>query len=160
MKFRATIIAMLFALTGGCVTAPVHVATDLETRAIQGSQSTGQATIYVYRGSSGAGAMWPFAVLIDDVEIGSIRSERYLPTNVAPGTHVVKVHCKGMCDLPDIAIQGNFFADRSYHFLTNPDIRFGWSQSAFVSTLIQVEPDHVPELQRAYSLGKAEQAGK
>ena len=99
--------------------------------------------------------MWPFAVLVDDVEVGSIRSERYLPTNVTPGTHTIAVHCKGMCDLPDIAVQGSFLPDRSYHFLTDPDIRFGVGQSTFTSTLLQVEPTQVPALQRAYSVGKS-----
>lgn len=102
--------------------------------------------------------MWPFAVLVDDVEVGSIRSERYLPTNVTPGTHTIKIHCKGMCDLPDLAVQGSFLSDRSYHFLTDPDIRLGFNQSTFSSTFLQVDPTQVPALQRSYSLGKAADA--
>ena len=150
---RVIFAALLLGLAG-CVSAPVHVATDVETKSVPTSQAPGSATIFVYRGSSKVGAMWPFAVFVDDREIGSIRRERYLATNVAPGPHVIKVHCSGICDVPDIAVQANFSADRSYHFLTEPDMRFGFNQMAFSSTLLQVSPAYVAELQSTYSIGK------
>jgi len=158
MRVSHICLPLLLALAG-CVSTPIHVASDLQTKAMPGSNSPGKATIYVYRAPSGAGAMWPFAVLVDDREVGSIRNERYIAANVAPGTHVVKVHCKGMCDLPDIAVQGDFNADQSYHFLTAADIRFGWAQSAFTSTLLQVDPANVAELQRTYAADKSADAG-
>jgi len=101
----------------GCVTTTPHVLGDSSRFASEGTAFDGQATVYVMRDLSGAGMAWPVSIKLDSVEKGSVRRETYVRFAAAPGRHDILADWNSLSGLPDIAINGEFVAGKTYYFV-------------------------------------------
>jgi hypothetical protein len=149
-------IFMVLLLVGW--TDPEAQWSDVETLSVDGSKQPGKATIVLFRGSGGSGAARSFTVSIDGNRLGTVRRERYLASDVAPGFHTIKIECGRLCDLPDIQVRARFKAGRTYFFLTQPDFESDSSTWTFISSVRQISGGEASTLLRTYRLGKAETA--
>ncbi|PUA27201.1 MAG: hypothetical protein B0W54_20495 [Cellvibrio sp. 79] len=153
---KKLILITLFSLmASGCAnTAPIQRWADVDRFSSNKTQFEGNATIYVFRDTSKAGAMMPFLITLDKESIGSIRRERYLAFPAAAGTHILGIDCPYTCDIPDIRIDADFTAGKSYYFVVQPDISFNVPSSIRMTTHVnQVDQSYAERLISSYTIG-------
>lgn len=114
----AAVFVMTLAITG-C--ARVHTVTLPQADRLAAGETKfhDRATIYVMRGSSRAGVMWPFPVQLDQAKVGSLRREEYVAFPASPGTHSLSITCASLCELPGINLNLEVTAGKTYFFIVD-----------------------------------------
>lgn len=151
----ANVILLFLLLTGCATTAPTIRILDPEKYSAEGTEFTDRGTVYVFRGTSMAGALCAFAVLLDEKELGFIRRENYLAFPVTNGSHQITVASTSICSTPDIKIDADFAAGKSYYFLVEPNVTFGHNTVTSSSSIAQIDASYAKRLLQTYSPGKS-----
>jgi hypothetical protein len=94
---------------------------DLARLAKPGSTEQGLATVYITQGVSDAGMRVARArsiqVFSDDQPRGELRARTSAHSSLAPGRHVLLMKWPPFTSVPDIAVEGDFEADKTYYFV-------------------------------------------
>ena len=124
----------------GCAAKPFLVA-DSGKYAATGTSFENQATAYVMRDSSYAFIAWPINVLLDGEEVGSLRRETYTRFAVSPGRHVITAHWNPISGLPDVALDIQFDAGRTYYFGFGTNFGIGYNTMTYSANLNPMNPE-------------------
>jgi hypothetical protein len=155
---RSVIIASLMAMLCSCSTAPVTIKLpEVEQYASSGSKFEGESTVYIFRGASRGGWSYPLRVSLGKTKIGSIGKETYLVFPVAEGTQLISIDCPYDCAMPDIKVNADLKAGRTYYFVVESDLHVGLAlgsmQTRSTVGVLQVEEPYALRLLDTYVVG-------
>lgn len=151
LRITATTLCLLLA---GCASIATVNVLDPERFAAAESKFPGQATIYVFRGTSGAGAMWSYPITLDGKPAGSIRREQYLAMPAPAGAHWITITCASICEMPGFKINLDAKADHSYYLMIEPNMTWGYRTVTASSSLTQIPKDFADRLLASYEQGQ------
>ena len=139
MKYRAIVAAVLSLSMAGCASIATVNIPEPDRFAASESKFPDRATIYMFRGTSSAGAIWSFPVALDQTKIGSIRREQYLAFPATSGAHWLMVTCPSICEMPGFKINLEVAAGKSYYFMIEPNVTFGYNTTMMSSHITQID---------------------
>lgn len=150
MKSLAVVVAVLSLVLAGCASISTINIPNPDRFAASDSKFPDRATIYIFRGTSRAGAMWSFPVTLDQTKIGSIRREQYLAFPATAGAHWVTVSCPSICEMPGFKINLEVTSGKSYYFMIEPDTAFGYNTVTMSSSITQIDRAFAERLMATY----------
>ncbi|MES2018039.1 MAG: hypothetical protein V4484_16245 [Pseudomonadota bacterium] len=150
MKSRVVAAAALSLSLAGCASISTINISNPGRLAASGSKFPDRATIYMFRGASGAGAVWSFPVTLDETKIGSIRREQYLAFPAITGAHWLVVACPSLCAIPGFKINLEATAGKSYYFMIEPDVAFRGNTVTMSSLVTQIDQTFAERLMATY----------
>lgn len=149
MKSLVVVAVLCLSLSGCASISTINIANP-DRFAASESKFPGLATIYMFRGTSMAGAMWSFPVTLDQIEIGSIRREQYLAFPATTGAHWLTVTCPSICAMPGFKINLEATAGKSYYFMIEPDMAIGGNTMTMSSRITQIDKAFAERLMATY----------
>lgn len=150
MKRLVTLsVALTICLTGCASISTVNIP-EPDHLAANESKFNDKSAVYVFRGTGMTGAMWSFPVSLDETKIGSIRREQYLAFPTTSGAHWLTVTCPSLCEVPGYKINLNVSPGKSYYFMIEPDIAFGYNTTTMSSRLTQIDKVFADRLMETY----------
>jgi hypothetical protein len=154
MKQSLFVTALVCLSLAGCASMGTVDLINPERFSASESKYPGQSTIYIFRGSSGAGAMWSYPITLDGKPVGSIRREQYLAMPAPEGAHWLTVTCPSICEMPGYKINIEAKSDHSYYLMIEPDMVYGYRTVTISSSLTQIPKSFADRLLATYEQGR------
>ena len=105
----------LLALSACADTKPYYIS-DSARYAVAGGLYPGKATVYVIRDGSFPGAAWPITAKLDGADQATLRRETFAQFASTPGRREILMHWNPLAGEPDVAINVELQADKTYYF--------------------------------------------
>jgi hypothetical protein len=151
MKLLPTSAALALALlASGCASIATMNIRNADRLSAPETRYPGHATLYVFRSTSQASALWSFPVSLDGARAGSVRREQYLAIPAKPGTHWLSVTCPGICGLPGFKVNFQVSAGKSYYFVVDPGSSYDYRYSVITTEIRQIDKQYGDRLMETY----------
>jgi len=152
---RLTVVAVLISVfVAGC--APIATVRVLEPDRFAANESKfpDRATIFVFRGTGGGGAVFSFPVTLDQTKIGAISRKQYIAFPATAGTHWLSVVCPSICGMPGYKISLDVSAGKTYYFMIEPNVTFGYNNMTSSTNLTQIDKPFADKLMLTYQVAE------
>ena len=130
--------AGLLALSGCVSTKPFYIS-DSARYAVDGGLYPGKATVYVIRDGSFPGAAWPITAKLDGADQATLRRETFAQFASPPGRREIFMHWNPLAGEPDVAINVELQADKTYYFAFSTSLAYMGRYSQWGAQLRQVD---------------------
>jgi len=150
----AILIATLALASSGCSSIATIDIRNPDRLSANETRYPGNATIYVFRGSNAAAALWSFPVEIDGVKVGSVRRETYLAIPAKPGAHWLTTKCPALCGIPGFKANLEVSAGKSYYFTFEPEYSSTMTYTVTSAELRQIDKRFADRLIESYEMSE------
>lgn len=152
MKYLASAVLSATLALSGCSTIATVDIRNADRLSASGTRYPGNATIYVFRGTSAVSALWSFPVKLDGAKVGSVRRETYLAIPAKPGAHWLMTGGTGLSGIPGFKANLEVSADKSYYFIIEPDISQTMAYTVRSAELRQIDKRFADRLIESYEM--------
>jgi hypothetical protein len=138
-NMRMVLAAFGLLVLGGCVATKPYYVSDSARYAVAGGLYPGKATVYVIRDGSFPGAAWPITVKLDGADQVTLRRETFAQFASVPGRREMLMHWNPLAGEPDVAINVELQADKTYYFAFSTSLAWMGRYSEWGAQLRQVD---------------------